>query len=352
MNNRNNKKAFTLIELLTVVVIISMMATFSLIAVNSSVNGAKESKTRGTIQKLDSAFQEIFEKYQDKYDNILNECVDSSGAVVTTTMLNTLNKEQLVELKQHLMYDLMRMEMPAHWFDVIQAVNTGTQVLPISMGTPDFYVKQPAVFDYYVQMSKTISNWDEGAAELLYLIVANLNPEALANFRGNEIGDVNGNGINEFHDGWGRPIQFIRFAPALTDTFRQPDIIRLSRGTSTPLSPESLDWSSDDPGWWTKPASCAEYNDMPPCYQRAITQMPDAFDPDNRLQRSWFLYPVIVSAGADGKFDIDLGRKNAGSILSPSQGHVNPFDYPTGMPRDNDGNGVLNHYDNISNHQQ
>jgi hypothetical protein len=250
------------------------------------------------------------------------------------------------------MYDLMRMEMPAHWFDVVQTTNTGSAVapIPIPIGGSQYRLKTPAVFAYYFRAAQKIQgnngDFNEGAAELLYLIMANLNPEALSNFRGNEIGDINNNGINEFHDGWGRPIQFYRFAPALANTDRQPDIVRLSK-----IVPETLNWTDID-GWWKKPKDFTDTN-MPDAYKTAMTYMSDPFDPMDYVKRSWFLYPVIVSAGTDGKFDIEVGRKGADGILSPTNEEtLNPFNYPTGMPRDNDGNGALNHYDNISNHQR
>ena len=59
-------------------------------------------------------------------------------------------------------------------------------------------------------------------AELLYLVVTNADPEARATFSEREIADVDGNGLYEFVDGWGKPICWMRWAPGLESSDRQP----------------------------------------------------------------------------------------------------------------------------------
>src|SRR5690606_39906930 len=56
---------------------------------------------------------------------------------------------------------------------------------------------------------------DNQGAECLYMIVmyATANGEARGLFNENQIGDVDGDGAPEFLDGWGRPINFLRWAP-------------------------------------------------------------------------------------------------------------------------------------------
>ena len=54
------------------------------------------------------------------------------------------------------------------------------------------------------------------AAECLYMIVMGI-PEAAEQFQNTEIGDVDGDGLKEFIDGWGHPIRFIRWPVGFVD---------------------------------------------------------------------------------------------------------------------------------------
>ena len=61
--------------------------------------------------------------------------------------------------------------------------------------------------------------------ECLFMIVTlgGFDPWAIENFRNDEIGDIDGDGAKEFHDGWGRPIGFIRW-PVGFESLAQPRI--------------------------------------------------------------------------------------------------------------------------------
>lgn len=380
--------AFTLVELLTVIAIITVLAGLSMVALNGSVQTAKEMKTLGTIQKLDAAVLQIFEGYQDRFENIL----DNAGYWDTAPepdewvpyTAGTLADQDVVVLKLHLIHDLMRMEMPAYWNEVIDGI-------PDS-GLPDFdddtnskargpieseeysghkYALKSAspVIRYYYQSAararqrNSSCSLDNGPAELLFLMIANLNPEALEGFGGNEIGDVDGNGLLEFLDAWGNSIYFLRAAPGFTDTDRQPDIVRMAKlGLSTAHS------NVNNNLWSTEDSAIQARRDE--AFKKAADHWSDPFDPGGDYGKTWFLYPVVMSAGPDGIFDISYGRtkpdldssdprySNADTdkheLVSPSASDAaesNPFNFPTGIPRNKMDDGVLNHYDNIHNHR-
>ncbi|MCL2742884.1 MAG: type II secretion system GspH family protein [Planctomycetaceae bacterium] len=347
------RDAFTLVELLVVIVIIGILASLALYAVNGTYTAAKESKTRGTISKLNTAIMEIYEGYQDKFDNIL------SYSNYDDSLDDPANASKKAQLKLHLIHDLMRMEMPSYWQELCamsDAVPPNiANVKPISItlsGSPFHINSVPPVCQFYISEANRINTFNptdldrfnSGTAELLFLIIANLNPGALENFHGSEIG-INKNGCNVFLDAWGNPISFLRAAPGYTGAIVpiQPDIVRLSRGTLDQIVPENLkeaDWDNID-GWWRG----ADAN-LPEAYQTAIREYADPFDPDGIYQRTWILYPLIISAGADGKADMYCP-----DITPTTPDTLSPFNLPTGMPKDNDGDGVLNHHDNITNHK-
>ena len=94
-----------------------------------------------------------------------------------------------------------------------------------------------ATYRYYRQFFDAINSGADpdaviewGSAELLYMIVMR-DCENAEQFRSDEIGDFDGDGLMEFHDAWGHPIRFIRWpAGFVPDTDGNPknDAIRCS----------------------------------------------------------------------------------------------------------------------------
>jgi prepilin-type N-terminal cleavage/methylation domain-containing protein len=195
-------KAFTLIELLVVTIIIAMLASLSLYAVNSAYRSAKETKTQGTIMKLHSALLDIYEGYDEKFEQIIDR-------YSSTPPPETTPDAQKARVKLHLIHDLMRLELPDCQADVItpplQSNNYG--------GLRYQLKSKPEVCQYY-----PAGNAD--SSELLYAIILNLNPEALEGFGASEVGQGR-NGLPCFLDAWGNPIKFIRCAPSAVSDLQQ-----------------------------------------------------------------------------------------------------------------------------------
>ncbi|MDR2440819.1 MAG: type II secretion system GspH family protein [Planctomycetaceae bacterium] len=380
------RRAFTLVELLTVVVIISMLAGMSMLALTGTMTAAKESKTRGTIAKLDAAILDIYESYQERFDKILDvtqmsdetQTLPNGERIWSQYSDGTLSGSPLAKLKLHLIYDLMRMEMPSYWNEIadslpessdhpaptiILQIPIKSSELGIAGGTTQFQLQDISpVCRYYFSEAEKIRissncDYDNGPAEMLFLIIANLNPEALENFHGSEIGDTNNNGAREFLDAWGHPIYFLRFAPGFTDSDLQPDIVRLANlSLTTGMYPGNTEVN---PEFWSPlPTESRDTSSWCIAYDNAMAQSSDPFDPQNEVRQSWFLYPLIVSAGADGLCDIDFGRRagfsetEIGVLVSPTSSQaINPFNHLSGIPWDGENSGTLHHYDNIHNHR-
>jgi len=344
-------KGFTLVELLTVIVIISMLAAISLVALNGSYTEAKIAKTRGTIAKLDAAIQQIFEGYEEKFDAISPTDAQVSAAITALGLTPADYSSVKARLKLHFIWDTMRMEMPTHWAEVRNPNNSYSRVEPIAYGGQA--VQAPEVFQYYYNVSPRAGDPDgNGPAELLYLIIANLNPEALENFHGSEIGDADNNGLLEFVDGWGRPIFFIRAAPGFTGTDKQPDVVTNAGWLLGVAGNNDTTWTSLLGGTSMLDIPDSTWTGLGAFRWAVENAAPDPFDPGGVVNRSWFLYPVIVSAGPDGLFSTRWGRPDGGVLAVPTDAsHVNPFNYPSGIPDVASGQSVLYHYDNIHNHR-
>lgn len=354
-NSPPRRAGFTLVELLAVVVIIAILATLTTVATTSAMQGAREAKTRGTILKLDTAIQDIFEGYDEKFlqinltteqeGRLRNQLGLASGAVIPDEYV------QLVKI--HFIRDLMRMEMPMSWDEVNHNDNDsiGDGPVPIGTGGNAIWMDKPAVLQFY---RNAIGTLEANSAELLFLIIMNLNPEALENFHDSEIGDYDGNGLYEFHDAWGTPIIFLRWAPGFTDTDKQPDVVTRSGYALSTNGDNTQTWVNNNPASisdadWNNPTS-----NLVAEMQNAVSRHHDPFDGRWQL-RSWFLYPVAVSAGPDKKFDLYMTAPAWPASMTgwstTSQPILDPFEIPMGIPQNGDNDGVLNHYDNIHNHR-
>ncbi len=338
------RSAFTLVELLAVVAIIGILAGMSTLALNSATQAAKEAKTRGTILKLDTAMQLIFEEYEEKFEALEKVRNVADGSLVTIS--SGFAGRQADRAKLHFIRDMMRMEMPTTWEEAIDsaAADDAPKAKPIPLGT--FQVDVPGVSEFYWRArynatakhtDLTKINDELASAELLYLIIMNLNPEAFESFNESEIGDYDGNGLYEFHDAWGNPIKFLRWAPAWMGTDKQPDVMTLG-GAAT----------KDD---WKSPydADADPDSELGKAMTAANNNFHDPFD-SNASDIAWFLYPVIFSAGQDKEFDVYMGPDSpvAPSVTtSPMLPHIlYPFAAPLGAPVTGEG-----YFDNIHNHR-
>jgi len=306
------RQAFTLVELLIVGAVIAILAALTLVAVNMVATTTKITKTRATIQKLDVAMQQIFETYEEEFAVIRKR-------VAADDKTKDLDKETRQKIAAHYIRDLMRMEMPQNWAEVQESPLTltlGGETYPCA----DNNCKDCAPFREGSPLRVFYPTIEASSSELLFLIIQNLNPEALEAFHGSEVADTNGNGLLEFVDAWGKPIRFLRWAPGFSDSDFQQNVWKGTRNrTWEELLPEKI-------------AATANHPDL---LDERVNVVPDVV--------GWFLYPLIYSAGPDGDYGLDEGNPS----FPPDEdgGFFNPFASPVGMPTGS------SHFDNIHNHQ-
>ena len=309
INPKSFRRGFTLIELLVTVVVIALLASIMLGALNSARTTAREAKTKSLIARLHAVMMDKYMSYQTR-----RVPIDTRGMNPNTAAQQRLNA----------LRDLMRMEMPDRWTDVIDG--------PLVTG-----LDRPAVSYSYQAAYDVADTWaggdadreqlvaDNASAELLYLIVMSI-PDAADKFRGTDIGDSDGDGLLEFHDGWDQPIRFIRwpagYVPYYTaDTLLQTD--ELDSTTNDFLAPDPFDPQRIDHDTGTRP------------------------------RRGYALYPLIYSGGADKEYDVNIGRvgNNTYAYTSPDP-YTTDGTNPIGKPVShlNPSNAGEYHFDNITNH--
>jgi len=323
------RQAFTLVELLVVGAIILILVALTLFAMSMVTASTKITKTRTTIQKIDTAMQHIFGTYEDKFVVIKKK-------VAADYPTPTFSEEEQQKIAAHFIRDTMRMEMPSSWAEVYDsAVNPHTPLGPIKITETDYAVEESPLLKYYWKAYETAEKTPNRAA-LLFLVIQNLHPEALEAFHGSEVADTDGDGLLEFVDAWGKPIQFLRWAPAFSDSDLQQDVLKMA-GDFPKTGPQS-----EKVTWWR-----AREIPLLDAMKRASANQPDLLD-ERTDTIGWFLYPLIYSAGPDGKYGITDEMMNGTVPQSPTaenEGILDPFMFPLGMP---DGS---EHFDNIHNHQ-
>ena len=262
--------------------VIVVLLTLTLFAVNAVFHSTKVTKTRATIQKLDVALQQIFGMYEEKFAAVKR--------AVARDYPDIVDEEEQQKIAAHFIRDLMRMEMPQCWAEVL------SDPLVMMLNSTNYSVEALPLLEYYREAYNNAAGTSPCRAALLFLIVQNLNPEALEAFHGSEVA-ANADGLLEFVDAWGRPIQFLRWVPGFLDS----DLLRK-----------------------------------------------DIRDPTDEREDAagWLLYPLIYSAGHDGKYGIDDGGETPPTL--GGDGILDPFDAPysnIGAP-----DGTKGHFDNIHNH--
>jgi prepilin-type N-terminal cleavage/methylation domain-containing protein len=313
------RSGFTLVELMVVIVIISILGSIIMFAMFNAQDSAREAKTRNMIAKLHALVMARYESYMSRRVPVPPNAVAP----------NAPNRnQQLAFIRLQMLREMMRMEMPDRWTDVQDPPVTGLRQRPAVNRTYQRKISAARVTD---------ADSFQGA-ECLYMIVASglEDADAITQFSQSDIGDTDNDGLPEFLDGWGRPIRFIRW-PAGFDSQIQ---------------------SRDETKEFDQFNSRRLIADIPQSKIRA------------GVRRRFALFPLIYSGGADRKFDITTGPVKPDGTPIPVhysvpasggvQAYVDPYlsesdktvnqDFQIGEPSDNDGDGSLDHGDNIHNH--
>jgi prepilin-type N-terminal cleavage/methylation domain-containing protein len=295
---RRHDAGFTLIELLIVVTIVALLGGIMMFALAGARANALEKKTRTTIQRLHEAMLARWVTYETRRIS----WQEGQGPSANTS------PSDAARMRLRALRELMRMELPQAWSEVSAQPTTGI-VRPAANRAYQRRVMEAKSRDGR-RASESANFSDLANAECLYMILTTRMGEEESirdSIKDSEIGDVDGDGLFEFLDGWGNPICFIRWAP----------------GFESDLQPYEAR---------TNPRK-KEYH--------------DPFDPLMTDDKAFALFPLIYSAGRDQKWDIH--HKREGDMNSPYT------QQSMGQPMDEDGFGFSqdgrdNSRDNIHNH--
>lgn len=310
------RPSFTLIELLVVIVIISILAGMTMMALAGAQRDAEVSKTQSTIRKINEIILAKWEEFASRAlpielpGIVMRPSASAAGRV-------PVNGQEIARMRMVALRDLMRMEMPDRITDVgytptlllLETITTSNRSMFVVGNLPypslwsnyreKFFVPPTAVLPtpYVPQAIGSLQpawNTQNANAELLYFIVASSSSNGiggLEQFRDSEIGDTDQDGYPEFVDAWGQPIRWIRW-PVGADwssiNVSAADDARVSENRGG----DAMDVTKSD--WRYLNDSAGTYADNP-----------------------FTLQPLIISGGPDRAFDIVFDVTDIDSAAAP-----------------------------------
>lgn len=269
LSRRHRRSSYTLIELLITVSIIAIMASMVLFAMYAAQEQARVQKTRALIGRLNNIIRDRYESYRTRrlpMPELVDETfVDGNqNGVCDTSELSSLRDTNgngiwdysvttRSKLRLDMLRDMMRMEMPDRWSDVVDQPPPLVQML-VQATPPIPPIDPPAMSLAYKARYNQIAEpytdqdgdgaYDQGEpytdtngngqrdptyeyenAECLYMIVMEVvsqQGDARDVFKPDDVADTDGDGFPEFVDAWGTPIRFLRWAPGFISEIQNP----------------------------------------------------------------------------------------------------------------------------------
>ncbi len=347
-------RAFTLVEMLVVMVVAGLLMGMVIAALRGAQEDANVAKTRATIKKIDSIIQDQYEQYKSQSPDILFYTGPVTNPTFTTTrypragaIFSTSSNDQLLHARIRLaaVRDLMRLEMP----DCLGDLYSTGMTVKTSVALDSGYVLRSNSTSVIAQVQNAPRNAqirsmisgrarvpgsttlafssnpvdttfvrENFNAELLFLIVESSyvgGSYGIEAFSNSEIGDVDQDGLREFIDAWGKPIQWLRWPAGYYDDVEtsQSTSLRATMASGNYIPPVSR--FNPDPMLTMIDGSAAVTDDLDP------TKADLGYTSNNpALWPLPGLRPLIVSAGPDGLFALRFHWINRNS--QPSGGNL------------------------------
>ncbi len=369
------RHAVTLIELLVTITIIAVLSATFLGASRLAMESAREARTKTTIGKIHRLLMEKWNSYATRrvdVDPALTQALRNNLLPAGTTGPAASQARRLLgmanaDLRLLATRELMKLEMPDRWSDVLlNGVLDSNPITSVSR-SPSILGALPAITSTYRRRFYSLQSQDNTpldglrvvqnqSAECLYMTImlSTGEGEARTLFSEQDIGDTDGDGAPEFLDGWGNPIQFMRWPAGF---WQRSDL--MGGPLLADQDHDSFDVFRRDAEGVTVPVAAAYPSLGVPTVQQHINQLRLRNNstvlrlPDGSMSSvsAFRLVPLIYSTGPDGVSDMNSSPR-ALVNLDPYEIDGNDPVFQFGNPFDGNNDGDDNSLDNIHNHLQ
>jgi prepilin-type N-terminal cleavage/methylation domain-containing protein len=341
---RSSRGGLTLVELMVTLIVMVILASLTLGGLATSRSSARAAKTTSTIRKI----SELVLPYYELYETRRPRLPSAPG----------LSRADTTNLRRIAIRRLMTMELPERSRDVLDVIAgpSGTSIgVTLSEVTPVarryMAIMQPALSQKPPNFNLETVFDPISSSDFLHMIVMRgpiADPDIVMHFRTDEIADTNGNGLPEFIDGWGEPIFFKRWPVGFRSAAQPIDGLG-----------SSVDEAFSDTGHRLVPLIFSGGMDRSPDIEAATAARystcnfnPFAFlEPGYNNNQARLLHPKPTSplAGAVVLVPVAGERRVIATRWMP-QNPPPAWFVPAGCESDTNGNGFLESYDNIHNH--
>ena len=335
------RRGVTLIELLITMTIMAIIAAAILGTAAAAIEGAREKKTQSLITKLHTLLMERYASYETRRIDIKQPLLDKINTQYADPSKSRERGHALADLRLLAVRELMKYEMPDRWTDVVNGPLNSSNPRGTLQANPTVLAGSPPLSKTYHRRLQNLNpnaTFDDitrhQGAECLYLAVMNAtgDGEARTLFSKQDIGDIDGDGAYEFHDGWGYPISWVRWPTGYAPS---------------PLMSGDAESDHDPLDAFRRDAPNSVRQD--PGYGGLVSQTLSHMW--NRTTGAFRIVPLIFSAGPDGeqatvvKSDDFVADLDPFTSKEPGQ-DSDSIDVLPGMTDVN----ATGHKDNITNH--
>lgn len=221
------RRGFTLVELMIVIVIIAILSSIFLGALDQAEQTAKASRTTTLVQKLHNMLMSRWDSYRTVR---LPINVDARGPGAQADAGNegqSRFRQDVARRRMLAIRELLRMEMPDRYDDLmfdpalLRSPMNNTPIRPFLWSAYQRRILAAKAANAGLSKMQlpeflgliAIDNQD---AECLYLVMTvgvEDTSTSVEHFAASDVGDTDRDGMPEFIDAWGSPIRFLRWAP-------------------------------------------------------------------------------------------------------------------------------------------